>query len=310
MTIVLLYLFLVWVRSGGFGKRQESYTIRFENVDGLSQGDPVVIRGYAVGEVEAIQPGADWVEVKIALGTGLDLRQDAYAEIRLREIMGGKQIALFPGREASPLRPGAMLPGRFTADIPATFALVGQMAENIRPEDIRRILLRMDTLSAAASRFAVTLDQNDTGRLVSAMASAATDLQAILHEIRSLQLTGAVSQTLSDGKNTLNMADSALNTINKLAHTAATVTLPGTDSLLNRLNLTLDEASSAMQSLTQLTQKLQSEGSLGNRMLQDPSLSAQLDSVVNNLNRTLDHIRTQKIHVAMSLRHKKRLYQD
>jgi hypothetical protein len=105
-------------------------------------------------------------------------------------------------------------------------------------------------------------------------------------------------------------ADASLDQINRLAGTIEQSTLPKADSTLERLYALLGHTDDVLSTATQLLDDMQNPNSAIGFLLNDPEGGPLLESALKNLNQTLDHIRTKKIHVAMSLRHKKRTFEE
>ncbi|MEL7531143.1 MAG: MlaD family protein [Bacteroidota bacterium] len=156
--LVLAYLVVAWVnRTSLFAPPEKQYFLSFQQVNGLLEGDPVVVRGYQAGRVVAIIPEANAVSVEVALDERIALFADGYAEIQIKELMGGKQISLITGAQGNPLASGASLKGRTSLDFSTAFSRFGGVMDQMDPENIERLAQRFDSVAtawnAASNRF-------------------------------------------------------------------------------------------------------------------------------------------------------------
>ncbi|MFC6791423.1 MlaD family protein [Methylobacterium komagatae] len=214
--------FTLWLAGGS--SRQVSETVRIVfsgSVGGLSRGSSVTFNGIKVGEVTDINlaphdPRRVMAMVKVAPST--PLKSDTRARLDSAMLTGVSVIALTGGdADAAPLKPGANgEPATIFAqssDVQDMMALARQVAQ--RADDmmahldrvvagnegaIARALANVEVFSKnladaapAISGLVKAVDGNRLGRVVenadkfsSALASAAPDIQAGLHDARSL----------------------------------------------------------------------------------------------------------------------------
>jgi phospholipid/cholesterol/gamma-HCH transport system substrate-binding protein len=95
--LLSLVLGLIWGKGLAAFEPKHELTARFSDVRGLEPGDPVMIRGLKKGEVEEITLHPDYVEVKLWVKKSVNLFVDLKVCVEDRELMGGKQITLYPG---------------------------------------------------------------------------------------------------------------------------------------------------------------------------------------------------------------------
>ena len=102
VAVLGLILGVVWGKNFQFFSNRQHLNLLFDNVRGLETGDPVVVRGLERGGVERINLNDQDVEVRIWFEPDVRLYSDFYAIIETKEIMGGKQITLYPGTSGKP----------------------------------------------------------------------------------------------------------------------------------------------------------------------------------------------------------------
>jgi len=102
VAIIVLTLSVIWGKGMSFVAHKHRLVVRFDNVAGLEKGDPVVIRGIKQGEVKNIILRPDWVEVRLWLKDSVPLYSDLQITIESPELMGGRQIRVYPGQNGEP----------------------------------------------------------------------------------------------------------------------------------------------------------------------------------------------------------------
>jgi len=66
----------LWLSGAHLGGTEKVYTARFRTVGGLGAGNPVVLRGVRVGQVQAIRLAqGNWVETDLKISAGVTLPQ-------------------------------------------------------------------------------------------------------------------------------------------------------------------------------------------------------------------------------------------
>lgn len=157
-TLILLAS-LLWL-SGGSRNTYPLYT-HFDRIDGISAQANVVLRGYNVGTVEAIEPIADRdgslrfrvrLEMKSRLASGDTLRLPSGTVARLMPppVIGAGFIVLEPPLSGgAPLEPGSTIPGvRSTAIVEQMQGLTGEMSGEVVETMVTAREL-MDSLTSA-----------------------------------------------------------------------------------------------------------------------------------------------------------------
>ena len=102
VAIIVLTLSVIWGKGISFVSHKSQLVVRFDNVAGLEKGDPVVIRGIKLGEVEDIVLKPTYAEVHLWLKDSVLLFSDMKVTIESPELMGGKQIRIYPGKSNEP----------------------------------------------------------------------------------------------------------------------------------------------------------------------------------------------------------------
>jgi phospholipid/cholesterol/gamma-HCH transport system substrate-binding protein len=122
VAVIGLILGVVWGKNFQFFSKRQHLNLLFDNVRGLETGDPVVVRGLERGGVERINLNELDVEVRIWFEPDVSLYSDFCAIIETKEIMGGKQITLYPGTSGKPAVITDPVRGEVQGDFNSLFA--------------------------------------------------------------------------------------------------------------------------------------------------------------------------------------------
>ena len=122
LALIGLILGVAWGKNLQFFSKRQHLTLLFDNVRGLQTGDPVVVRGLQKGEVESIHLTNRNVKVRIWFDSGVRLYTDFRAVIETKEIMGGKQVVLYPGQSGKQPDYSDLYRGEVQADFNSLFS--------------------------------------------------------------------------------------------------------------------------------------------------------------------------------------------
>ncbi len=299
-AIVLLYLAMAWLSSIHlFAPAEYRYHIQFEDVNGLLTGDPVKLRGVTVGKVDHIQAFVDHVDVAVAIDQQVQVSDQASAVIQIKELLGGKQIALFPGTSPDILPPGSTIPGQLSADFSNAFSTVDQFMEQFDKRQAKALLQRGDSLSRWFAHVLTQIDPRSPGLILQ-------NLETTSHEMARLASLSRQSAWPQQLEAETKRFDSLINQTHLL--------LRETQRLVSKLeDQVIDPATSLIkdgQTLTpqvrqllartdSLTQQLMMPNTMINRMMTDPAFSQALDSTLYHLTKVLKQIHTEKIIVGL-----------
>jgi phospholipid/cholesterol/gamma-HCH transport system substrate-binding protein len=122
LAVIGLILGVVWGKNFQFFSKRQHLTLLFDDVRGLQAGDPVVVRGLQKGEVESIHLKNRNVEVRIWFEPDVRLYTDFRAVIEIKELMGGKQVVLYPGQSGKQPDYSDLYRGEVQADFNSLFS--------------------------------------------------------------------------------------------------------------------------------------------------------------------------------------------
>lgn len=309
--LLTVYLVVTWVKNlHFFSANRNTYQIRFQDVAGLKTGDPVSVFGYPSGNVVLIRLENSGAIVEINLSPEVDLRRDATAEIRVKELLGGKLIALNPGMSSAKLPPETIINGSTSLDFSSAFSRVGEFLDLFDAEEIDSLVHNINKVASTFARLGDDLDSLDTGGMLRNIESSASSLSGILDDVDRRGIVAKIDRTLGQVDALASKADKSLGAITDLTDQIGDRTLPKADTMLDRITTMLDDAEGMIESLKKLVEQLEDETTVAGKLLYDPQLAEDLEHTVDNLNETLDHIRTKKIYVVMTTSKKQKVFNE
>jgi phospholipid/cholesterol/gamma-HCH transport system substrate-binding protein len=160
----------MWGKGANFFTQKAWISVRFDDVRGLKQGDPVVIRGIQQGEVDQIELHSEYAKIRLWVHKNIPLFSDLKIFLENRELMGGKQISIFPGRSKNSIFPDQIFTGETKSDIFDVLVKAEQ------------IMAHADSIFKQVSAF---LDQERFSRVADNIEQTTIQAKAILTENRT-----------------------------------------------------------------------------------------------------------------------------
>ncbi|MEM7658796.1 MAG: MlaD family protein [Bacteroidota bacterium] len=295
-AIVLFYLVVAWTsRIHLFAPEEYRYTILFDNVNGLLEGDPVNVRGYTSGRVEQIQPKSEAVWVLISLDQRIQLFQDVRAEIQIKELMGGKMIEIWPGQAGEPLSAGAQFPGRLSPDFSSAFSQFGQITDQLQPEQFMPLLQRLDTFTRYLSAISREVPPEQIGAMVADIQGITRRSQRLLAQLEGQNLPEKIDEGFTAFTELSEQGKGLMTDVDSLLTQLEAETLPEVNQLLAKGEGRLDEVQSLLQEVQGLTDQLQDTSALVGKMLQDPAFAQEVEATLYHLIATLRQIHEERV---------------
>ena len=250
LAIVIVVLGVIWGKELDFWSQRLHITVHFDDVGGLDPGDPVIVRGMRLGEVEQVTLHSQYVEVGLWLRQDVTLSTHSRVTIESKELMGGKQVVIHPGEEGKPLQNGDVLVGTALGDLSRLFG------------DAHAVLQRMDS--------------------VFQQIQLSWDSEALLQTVLNMETaTGHTSQLISETRRDLHLTLSRLEGMSAQWES---------DSLALRFSRMITRLDSTAALMHQVSMRLQDEdGTLGkllyDRWLYDQMLltTSRMDSLITDI---------------------------
>ena len=234
-------------------------TTNVPNAGGIRKGDPVQMKGVAIGRIIGFSIGQKDVDVRLEIEGEYRIPRDSRVEVKAAGLLGGMVAEVIPGASAEAVAWGDRIPG----------------ASGIGLFD------KMDTLAGEADKVAVKVQGLLSDSMVKDLQGGASDarkslasLQAILKEQRGeLRALSASLKRSAEGMEKATTGPELERTVKRV------------DELVQRLDGTvgtLDESSKSLASI--LARMDRGEGTLG-QLSTDDTLYKNASEASANLNK-------------------------
>lgn len=322
-AIVIVYFIFAWMRNlHWFDDGYKKYTVVFENVNGLLLGASVNVFGFTAGRVLDIQPTQENVLVTISLSDKITLHKDASAEIQLKELMGGKQIEIKPGKSQGVLPEGGTINGYASPDLTSAFSVFGETMKQIDTSRIRSMLVNMEKITTKIADVSNRFELNNVDVMTKELISTSVELRQtsigvnqLLLEVQkrnvidkgdsAFRAVGIMLQNveimLQSSDKTLQASAGLMNQVNGLMERTEQKVLPKTDSIMQNVLVMLNKTDQTLQTVGEIINKLKEDETVIGKVLNDPEFLYKLDSTLNNVNLTLEFVRNKRIRVGFNL---------
>lgn len=287
IAIVLLILGFNFLKGKNLNATNTFYTASFQDIQGLTRGNPVVINGKEVGSVYETDGGRDMrrIKVTVSMRDEVDVPHDSYAIIT-KSLLGSVQLEIKLGNAAQLMKSGDTLRTMATAD------LLGDAMKKIDPVlyEVTNAVKSLDTLLGTvnsvfdpATKHNIRSIMDHLNTTTASLAVSSASLQAMLQKqsgsiAQTIDNVNAFTGTLKDNN------DKLTQTMTNVEATTSKLAKLDLETTLTTLNGTLAELKSTLQKANS------SQGSMG-LLMNDPRLYNNLNATSNKLNLLLDDLR-------------------
>lgn len=300
VTAVALVAAAMWVGQADTGRRRPRVEARFRDVGNMQIGDALLVRGVRAGQVEAMElERGDWVRVRFTMDPQVPLPPDPVVLLGAASLFGEWQATMLdrsalPGnpelreaiREASGERgvvPGATLPdleqltavaGRIASDVAQVTGRARTAFDDSAAGDLRASFHHLNSLTTRLDRAVLVQSRQ--------LDTISGQLQLGLH--RANEAAAALQRTLARA-DSATAGDELRQVVQDSRVAAAQLRASTTElrSLVERLGTSQAHLASLLARADSVAAKLTAgDGSLG-RLVNDPALYANSDSLVVEL---------------------------
>ncbi len=270
----ILYYGFNYLKGTEFFSDNARYYAIYDNVDGLSKSDLVIVNGLSIGKVSDIrllQEDNNKILVELTLNNDIQLGDSTVAELVDTDILGGKSIVLKIGEIVNPISPGDTLIAYIDRGL-------AEYLDNVQPIT--------NNLEITISRInEILLGLQGSGEKVN---KAIGELNITLSEVNDVIRTNKeeLAKTLSASRRLIENVNTQVSRLEPILKKSDGLL----DSLNNlKINETLSSVNKMVDQLTDLLQEIDNgEGTLGKL--------ANNDSLYNNLNQLLVDLDKLTIH--------------
>lgn len=261
-----------------FTQRTKYYAV-FDNVGGLTESNPVMIRGYGVGQVNKIffnPNNSQKLVVELSMQENdLSIPKNTIAKIYSSGLLGGMAIELMFGDAKEYIESGDTLASMLDKGL---MEELGQQAAPVK-DKAEKLLVSVDSLVQSINGI---FNNNAKGNLRSTI----NNLDKISLQIEGLvgdqrkKLDGITSNINSITNNIKENNDKLTNVIKNFSNISDSLAKANIANTLNNANI-------ALKSVSEVVEKINNgEGSLG-LLLNDKKLYSNLDSSTKDLDKLL-----------------------
>lgn len=247
---------------------------QYDNVEGLTVSAPVTISGLNIGKVSkiTIDNATGKVNVEMQISSDFPIRKSSIAEIYAPSPIGGKQIAILPGKD------GAITVSGDALHASNKLGLTDEVAKQIVPlkDKISKLL---DNANVMLENVNQVLDAKSKENLKASI----ENLNETLAQFK--EASGQINTILADNKTKIN---SSMNNIDKMTSNFSKIS----DSL-EKQNLAqiIENLQSTLANVDKMMADLQSgKGTMG-KMLKDDALYSNLNKTSKELELLLQDLR-------------------
>jgi phospholipid/cholesterol/gamma-HCH transport system substrate-binding protein len=287
IAIVLLILGFNFLKGKSFNSKNVRYYATFDDIQGLSTSNPVVINGKEVGTIYKTDGGKDMrrIVVTINMKEDVNIPTDAAAIIS-KSLLGNVQLEIKLGNSNSYKKSGDTLTTLSAGD------MFGDALKKLDPVlyQVTNAVKTLDTLLATVNSVFDPSTKNNIKGMVENLNKTTATLVVSSASLQSLlnNQTGALAKTLD---NVSSFTAGLKNNNGKLEQTFTN--LQTTTDKLAKLDLeaTLNTINTTITDLKNTIGKVNSDkGSLG-LLMTDTKLYNNLTATTNKLNLLLDDVR-------------------
>ncbi len=275
VSFAMLYSGFNFLKGSDFLAQNKHYYVYYDNVNGLTVSNPVMVNGLPVGKVsniEILQEKGNRMKVELQIRSDLMMGKSSIANLGDNGLLGGKMIDLKISAEKPLIENNGTLVGKVQE---------GMVAELTKKAD--PLLLQTDSLMKSMN----TLLKNLNGMQ--------GDLKATLSNMK--EMTGSLNNTLKKGDidrilANANIATQSLNQLMKdMSPLPAKANLIADKFAKLELDQTMKQAQEAMTKLnSMMTELQQGKGSIG-ALLKTDSLHRNIIKTTQDLDKILIDLR-------------------
>ncbi len=259
-------------------RQTQEVVVTFDRVDGIASGSMVYMKGVQIGTVRQIRLDADrTVRVNMNIERGIEIPEDSQALLTSLGIIDGKAIVIEPGSSSRAVEHGGEIRGTYVETITESLERRGEELGEELSESI-----------AELNRFLVQLNEtfNPENR------------ESIGRSIGHIETTSrSVSEMLENRQQELEETISSANRVMAQLDTLAASNRPRIDSTMASIERSMADFENLTRQFDQTAGRLdellmkinEGEGSVG-RMMNDPSLYQNVDSLTVELRNLIEQI--------------------
>ena len=268
VTIVMLYMGFYFLKGNDFFSTKTKYFVIYDNIDQLAAGNPVLVNGYAVGQVSRIkilQNKQNKVLVELNIDSDVALG-DSTKAILDSDFLGGKSILLSIGKVKKRRLPNDTIHAEVAKGM---FDVLSETATPVA-----------DNVQITLRKFNGIIDNltKNTQQLDAIFAKLQATPDLLNHTI------GNANTKMDEISGTLkSVADNLNGTLRELDPTLKNFKILSDSLKRLQLNQTLSKAQQSLNSLNQTLAQLKKGDNTASKLLTEDSLYVNLNKLLMSL---------------------------
>tara|TARA_B100001123_G_C15241513_1_gene999288 strand:+ start:383 stop:1315 length:933 start_codon:yes stop_codon:yes gene_type:complete len=267
-SIIVFVFGLLYLQDISLNKASLRFTVMFDNVQGLNDGDNVSMLGKKIGKVSAakIMGNRVAVEVSIDQGFSFNIPIDSRIEVKSDGLIGSKFVAIEPGNNlTNNISNGDVVEGKREVDFT-------EITPGIMPitQDLAVFTRRLKAILGEEQK-------DDIRMTISNINSLSHELDSIIKDLHSLMSAKEDRKNIGDFFNNLNSASKNINDM-------TSENKDQISSILNNLSDGSKAFASSAEKIDNMLGKVENgDGSLGELV--------HSNGLINNMNGFVDDLR-------------------
>jgi len=278
VAIIVAFLGYSFMKDIPLFKSSTTIYTKFDQVYGLIPGNVVNVKGFKIGNVKQMELlESDSTRVTLNIEEGYQIPEGSVALLKSSGVLGGKYIEIQKSDSQAIVQDQGFIKGTFEQGIMDSFAEEGERLSNDISGSIRGFEEFVTSLNQ-------TLNEDNKENISGIIRNLESSTGSLNQVIQDRQTD--LEQMIVEAKNTLQNLDE-LSSDNKEKLTALIENLEATSAELETLSAGLNQTNLTLNEV--LTKINNGEGTLG-KMVNDPSLYNNIDSLSVNLNKLIKNI--------------------
>lgn len=260
-----------------FRQSQVVYT-HFEQVNGLTTGSYIYINGVKVGSIKKMNLIAkDSVRVTLSFNIGTELNKGSVAYLESSGLLGDKAINIQQGTSEGKVPNEGTIKGVYTGGMLESFSESGGQLTNDASESFSKLNRTLSQLQ----EFVNDENQKNVNEMLGSLQQSSAELSLLMQRKR-----GELESSIEHANRFLGNLDT-VTTDNRARIDSAFAGLERSMENFERVSAELETTNQRLNSI--LTKLDDGQGSLG-KLINDPSLYNNMDSLSVNLNQLIKNI--------------------
>lgn len=274
-AIAILIFGYSFLSGSSLFKKEKSYYVQYQNVEGLAMGAPVTINGLVVGKVERITFAEEkgWLLVRFSVDKDIEFSKSSIVRVYSAGIIGGKSLGVFPDYSSIEIaEEGDILQGESEDSMMATVTkALGPLEAKVN-----NTLATVDTLMLSVTE---VMDERTRQNLREAIENLNVTLQSFSGVSKNL------NQLLSDNSERL---DDTFSNLDRTTKNLAKLTDSLAQMETGKMVADLQDVVSRMNGI--MTDLDEGNGSVG-KLLKDEALYENLEGASRQLEQLLQDLK-------------------